>query len=101
MFPGTPVARAGAAGTENKNAAIAAAKLARAVVRLLSSRQEPFRRDGRVPIRLLPYFSEACLCSRDPATTQDDVKTNRTLIRKLARVRRPLPFSAPRSRRTG
>jgi hypothetical protein len=41
MWPEAPVARAVAAGTENKSAAIAAAKLARAVVRLLPSRQEP------------------------------------------------------------
>src|SRR5512133_3304112 len=46
MFPGTPVARAVAAGTENNSAAIAAAKLARVVVRLLSSRQEPAARTG-------------------------------------------------------
>jgi 3-methyladenine DNA glycosylase/8-oxoguanine DNA glycosylase len=38
---------------------------------------------------------------RAPTVFEDVVKTNRTLIRNLARVRRPLPFSAPRSRRTG
>jgi 3-methyladenine DNA glycosylase/8-oxoguanine DNA glycosylase len=38
---------------------------------------------------------------RAPTVFEDVVKTNRTLIRNLVRVRRPLPFSAPRSRRTG
>jgi hypothetical protein len=38
---------------------------------------------------------------RAPTVFEDVVKTNRTLIRNLARVRRPLPFSAPRSRRRG
>jgi 3-methyladenine DNA glycosylase/8-oxoguanine DNA glycosylase len=38
---------------------------------------------------------------RAPTVFEDVVKTNRTLIRTLARVRRPLPFSAPRSGRMG
>jgi len=43
----------------------------------------------------------AGLMPRAPTVFEDVAKTNRTLIRTLARVRRPLPFSAPRSGRMG